>query len=572
MKSIDKFVLVLVASLALLLAGCGGGSSTPEGPTPEEVAAMKAMEMRAMEQKADLEEAHEALTTALAATLNTQDALDAANAAHKTLSDAITAAADVSAADKAKYENAASAAMDRIADAQKIFDAAEVERMAMEQEQQRKEEAAAAAEMAATAAKLYAGIGDNPLLATGDGARSAAYSGTNDADITVTMDDAAEGDGADVTQALKATDMSVAANHGWEGKQYTASGTGVSGTYEAIVYSNVGEPTQGGKFGQIGVTSPAEGYQYGLNAAGMLVITATENTGAKVRGASFDHTSGVKQFKFPSPNPSGVTKVSVPGTFHGVSGTYTCTPGSATCAARKTERGFELGTLSRGSFTVSATEWTFRPSNPEARVTDVPDADYASYGWWIHTAENGTLTASAFVDDKGTAPTTSGVTALQGTATYMGGAAGKYALASSTGGTNDAGHFTARATLEADFGNETALGTITGTIDQFIGADGESRDWSVKLNKSAIADGGAITGVPDTAGTGLDTVNTGDQSTVWTIGGNAAAASGMWSGDLKDTAATATDVSGVPKIATGTFYTEFGTAGRMVGAFGANKE
>ena len=43
MKSIDKFVLVLVASLALLLAGCGGGSSTPPdpvdpGPTPQEMA------------------------------------------------------------------------------------------------------------------------------------------------------------------------------------------------------------------------------------------------------------------------------------------------------------------------------------------------------------------------------------------------------------------------------------------------------------------------------------------------------------------------------------------------------
>lgn len=42
MKSIDKFVLVLVASLALLLAGCGGGSSSTApvdpGPTPQEMA------------------------------------------------------------------------------------------------------------------------------------------------------------------------------------------------------------------------------------------------------------------------------------------------------------------------------------------------------------------------------------------------------------------------------------------------------------------------------------------------------------------------------------------------------
>ena len=51
MKSIDKFVLVLVASLALLLAGCGGGSSTPSdppsdpGPTPAEMQAMQYSEV-----------------------------------------------------------------------------------------------------------------------------------------------------------------------------------------------------------------------------------------------------------------------------------------------------------------------------------------------------------------------------------------------------------------------------------------------------------------------------------------------------------------------------------------------
>ena len=59
-----------------------------------------------------------------------------------------------------------------------------------------------------------------------------------------------------------------------------------------------------------------------------------------------------------------------------------------------------------------------------------------------------------------------------------------------TGGTNDAGHFTARATLNANFNDDT----ITGTIDQFMGADGQSRNWSVELKESVIADGGAISG------------------------------------------------------------------------------
>ena len=553
MKSIDKFVLVLVASLALLLAGCGGGSSTPEGPTPEEVAAMKAMEMRAMEQKADLEEAHEALTTALAATLNTQDALDAANAAHKTLSDAITAAADVSAADKAKYENAASAAMDRIADAQKIFDAAEAERMAMEQEQQRKEEAAAAAEMAATAAKLYAGIGSAPLTSTGDGQRSAAYSGTNDATITLTIDDAAVGDGTDVTQILTEDKKTmVAANHGWEGKRYTASGTGVNGTYEAIVYSNVGESEEGDPFNE----------EYTLTDGALAIDTSAAATPAsRVASARFDQSAGLKRFKLPTPNPSGVTRITVSGSYHGVSGTYTCTPGDGnTCVSRVAADGFDLGVVDAGgTFTVGS--WSFAPSTATAKVMSVADAHYASYGWWIHTDEDGKLTVSAFVDDKddGTeanVPVAAGITALQGTATYSGGAAGKYALSSSTGGTNDAGHFTARATLQADFGDDM----ITGTINNFMGADGMSRNWSVELMEQTITDGGLINGT-DGAGAG------GASMTKWTIGETAGSAAGQWTGSLQ-----VNGDDGVPKVGTGTFHSTYGSGNSMVGAFGVNKE
>ena len=115
------------------------------------------------------------------------------------------------------------------------------------------------------------------------------------------------------------------------------------------------------------------------------------------------------------------------------------------------------------------------------------DTMYASYGWWLHkTADGMTYTASAFFDYKGgdgTAELASGLDTLNGTATYMGGAAGKYALSSSTGGMNDAGHFTAKAMLEADFTDNM----ISGTIDNFVGADGMSRDWSVELMDTAVS-------------------------------------------------------------------------------------
>ena len=48
---------------------------------------------------------------------------------------------------------------------------------------------------------------------------------------------------------------------------------------------------------------------------------------------------------------------------------------------------------------------------------------------------------------------------------------------------DDAGHFTARATLEADFNADM----IPGAMDNFMGADGEERDWSVALKKAAIS-------------------------------------------------------------------------------------
>ena len=158
------------------------------------------------------------------------------------------------------------------------------------------------------------------------------------------------------------------------------------------------------------------------------------------------------------------------------------------------------------------------------------------------------------MDDKGYVPAATDIEALRGTAKYMGGAAGKYALYSSTGGTNDAGHFTAKATLEADFNADM----ISGTIDTFMGADDMARNWSVELKKSGVGEDGKIIG---SDGTGKAMM------TVWTIGGTAAPAAGQWSGMLKDKGD-----DNVPKVGTGTFHSEYSTSGRMVGAFGVNKQ
>ena len=346
----------------------------------------------------------------------------------------------------------------------------------------------------------------------------------------------------------------VAALHGWEGKKYTRSTPAAEGTYEAVVYSNVEDPMPGKKFGS-SASVPNDNFQYMLDDKGMLVETTVEPASNLVASPLFDQSSGVKTFKL----SDNMIAVKIPGSFHGVSGTYSCTPGTGNiCAAQKVSSGFTLGAVaaSGNAFTAASGTWTFEPSDANARVTSMTDPEYTSYGWWIHKSANDKdYTASVFVDEKGDVPD---ITALPpaGTARYNGGAAGKYALYSTTGGTNDAGHFTARATLEADFDDNM----IEGTIDGFKGADGQDRNWSVELKESGVADNGNIRG----ANGDDDAV---PMQTVWTIGEVAAGAGGQWSGALQDAGN-----DGVPNVATGTFTSTYSTSGEMVGAFGVNKQ
>ena len=411
----------------------------------------------------------------------------------------------------------------------------------------RKAKEAKEAETAAMAAKLYAGI--SVQMGARDGTTFAAtdrdaYYNTGDTAIEVTI-----GDGTNVPTAVSATlsedkKMMVPANHGWAGKRYADPAGG--DMYEAYVYSNVEPAKQGRKFGSAAAVTDAGAFEYQLTS-GALPSASFEASRVAFKGVT--RTAGTEPFHLPDPNPGSATVINIPGSYHGVSGTYNCTPAVAA-------DGCSAAVAATGGFTVSAGDtWTFTPSDANARVMSMMDMDYASYGWWIRKAANdGPFTASAFVDEKGTSGLASGLNALNGKATYMGGAAGKYALASSTGGTNDAGHFTARAMLEANFtantGTDTTTNAITGTLDNFMGADGQPRDWSVKLNGSPIGDTGAIGATM--------------MGTVWTIGDDAAAKSGQWSGNLRE---NGTD--GVPRVVTGTFYSEYGTAGKMVGGFGA---
>ncbi len=531
--------IVLLAAFGLAACGGGGGGTAnmPDPPPPT-------VPDPAIAQRAAIKTAIDDARTKVNAVGNesTDAEVKAADDAIAAAKSAIAAAANVPAEEKTantgtvtaletQLSGAKTARMTAMDDARKAADAA----------------------MMATAIKLHAGISAPVATTVADATvRAAAYNeaGTPagaavDTHIMVTI-------GTDAAVPLSEDKKTtVADNHGWKGKRYADPAGGDS--YEAMVWSNVGEPTQGKKFGSV---AGGDEFEYTLPATGLVIDTTTDtDTQKRVASPSFDQSAGVKTFKLPENNVA----VQISGSFHGVSGTYSCTPtGDTICASRVAADGFQLGTVASATdstFTAGATGWTFKPTDPNARVMSVADTIYASYGWWLRKSADGkTYTASAFADVKGAVPDAAALDNLQGTATYMGGAAGKYALSSSTGGTNDAGHFTARATLEADFSDNS----ITGTIDEFIGADGESRDWSVELKEAAVAATGGITRE------GTDQT---DNDTVWTIGGTAGPASGTWSGTLYDNGD-----DGVPKVGTGTFHSTHGTGNSMVGAFGVNKQ
>lgn len=406
-------------------------------------------------------------------------------------------------------------------------------------------------QMAADGKALHAAIGMNPLT-------QLAATTADTINAAGALDLAAgAATGAIDPPAMMAGDPAGTLG-GWKGTHYANTDTGTKVTNAAVVYSNQDDPDME-PFGDIHST----GY-----TAATHTLTLTANADDNIMGSGFP-TVGTKTF---SANVTGGSEVSVTGEYDGVAGTYFCTIVSGTpCTAAYGSDGITLGT-----------NWSF--VHGAGAMVPVTDDDYLYFGWWLRSNEDGPTTASAFVGAEGTPPTAlTGVNAIAGSATYVGKAAGKYAIYNPLDATGDAGHFTADATLTAKFSGDGA--GVTGTINNFMAGD-KSMPWSVALNNNTLAsdadgadaatnlsaDGaGTITSAPDytTATPDVDDSKT----TVWSIDGNSAAASGTWSGQMYDEAQTgaADDGSDVPTTVLGTFNSEFGSIGRMVGAFGAGR-
>jgi len=221
----------------------------------------------------------------------------------------------------------------------------------------------------------------------------------------------------------------------------------------------------------------------------------------------------------------------MPATFDGVAGTIFCT-GSCTSKANAD------GTIALGG------TWGFAATDPKAKRSP---AAYAEYGWWRHNWDSGDVRdIGVFYGAVATGPEHTAPTSLDfgGTATYEGMAAGLYAINVGAGEANDAGHFEAKAVLTAVFGDDASL---SGTVDNFKGADGQDRDWKIELVKADLSSTGAV--MPSS-------------EVKWTVNGETDD-DGRWRAQMRG------ENDKYPGYALGAFHAEHDeTDGRIIGAFG----
>ena len=352
---------------------------------------------------------------------------------------------------------------------------------------------------------------------------------------------------------LKAGDPAMALGS-WNGMNYAYTNTGTEDSDSAVVYTNRGAPTSKA-FADMYTPNQTVG---GASSPNAIRVDGTDNAPyAKVMADAFTH-SGTQGHDA----ADKADAVYVRGTYDGAPGEYRC-------------QGTDCSSTNDGKGSPSSLggTWDFTPD--AGAMVSVPDANYLYYGWWVSKDKDGMPTAaSAFTGANGALATAlSGSDTpdmLTGSAMYAGHAAGKFALDYSKNklldGASDGGHFTADVMLSAKFGEseDNNDNGMTGTIDNFM-ANGESVPWSVALHRAKWnGNGGAFeAGAADSDGNG----------TTWSIDGTSAPKSGEWKGNMYDEAAgAADDDSNVPTTVTGTFYSQFESVGRMVGAFGANKQ
>ena len=536
MKTTDRFVLVLVATLALFLAGCGGGSSTPStppapsGPTPGEMAITDA--------KTTLMNAEAGLTGAStdAAMLAAYRAIQAA------ASNLITVLS----------ENGGTAA-DRGSAVDALNNAAtEIGRL---------ERAIAAAEKGneATIAKLLGALDDltadtrttsvtnppggdpnNPNSTTSP-AFEAVYGKATTVTVRDTVTTPVRGPNAKLKDAVGTT---VAGKNGWSGTMVAATDPASKITDTVLVYTNIEAPK-----------SVAFGEVHDLTG-GVLPATVIAAGSGDSNIQATDFSTGHAAFIHGTNDATNVNEViRISGTYAGAPGVYSCAETTAnTCTSQGTNNGIRLGG-----------PWTFEPS-PGAMAIQ-KDTNYSLFGWWLREKADGSFFPFVFgghntelSTDKPDIPL-----ALTGKATYSGLAVGKFAIA---GFPNTGGDFTADASLAVDFEDTTgATGAVTGAVTNFM-VSGAEMPWRVDFARVGLLANGRFgaTTTGNTATWSIDGIASVDDTTT---------NRGSYDGYLQR---NNVDTDLVPMSATGVWQVPYLTAnsseafGHMIGAFGVTRD
>ncbi len=241
----------------------------------------------------------------------------------------------------------------------------------------------------------------------------------------------------------------------------------------------------------------------------------------------------------------------ISGTLRGASGTFRCTGTSGT------DRGCTIE--DSGEVFVFGSGWTFYPSSRTTTVR-IPDSDYMWFGWWSREIEETpatdeddavfeSITSYAHYGGRGAQTSFGGAT---GTAEYTGPVVGQYAIVDDLGDDSDSGRFTATIVLDADFGNSTAEGSLSGTINRFS----NDSTWEVSLKQATIT-----SGVIPVSATEVS----------WSIGEDKVRKDGgQWRAEFYSEAATPSANSRPDGVA-GSFTAHHGEDRRMIGAFGAER-
>ena len=232
---------------------------------------------------------------------------------------------------------------------------------------------------------------------------------------------------------------------------------------------------------------------------------------AKIMSSAFaSGTAAELRFDGDDPADDMDTAFETAGSYNGAAGTYTCAGGADDCTV----------TLdAMGMLTAMSDGWIFTPDM--GATSDVPDADYLQYGFWLKRTTDA-MDAVTYDEVEtfaaSSAAESGNVGSVTGSATYRGGSSGVYVRnVYNTDGTIDratSGHFTAAAALTATFGqvNDDAgegtiapnrLYTLRGTIDNFMLSGGEANMWSVALHGDITEGSGKASGTA-MSGTGGD--------------------------------------------------------------------